>query len=517
MDKKPTLEQFLTDNLEIVISGLEGSSKTRSVIKWAYEKTKFNNREIILISLKSYAMMKEKQIEIMNRFNLTEREVQIVGIKNEEYQEYYTNKDNPQHLYQEVKIVLCSQRFLSKCYHHLFDTEKPYNMRHFIKTVIVDEFDMSVGIIPSLHFLLQDYITDKAFGSKKMSKKDLITFLKRNYSQHDYYKIEGCEKSEMNQFFVSYWIEYNKTNKIRTIFCTSEILARTLLEEVGFNSLDMEYKKFDHNVHFCTAPINNQFFNRLNSLNKWNVFGFNTIISDKCNQTLLQENEVDLKVINHTSARGSNLFAGEDILTILSYIPQEAIRRITEVLKYFNKNTDYKIEIVEKLFYRDRICQAVGRVIGYRGEWKEKKNTWLMINTKLWHSISEALYDDKFKFPYNLIKWNPQNKELDEIIKAVLEDGRISNDENKSMFQKKREVRLNEFNNKLNEIFVKDETSDLSYEEVTEQINKLNLFYTMQPVKVANYFGCEIKSSSKRINGKIVGIRKIIGLKVKGQ
>lgn len=518
------LKEFLISNNQTAIQALEGYKKTRMVLGIMLMVLNYKNNELGIVSCKSYELLKEKQKEILKMLDSTDENLApiISASENDNYKIYYTNKNKPWLVPKEARLILMTQKAIQQC-HHINRIQ--YEQKKFIKWIFVDEFDSNIGVVPSLHYLWNNFTKENYFlAPEKTNKKDFLKFLQQEYSMQDFWRIKNLQKEDIDEFFIAHWIEVAEQFGIKVTFATSELLAIKLLEEVGFNTMKLsideetQLKLISHKIHtYPSDSINTFFYDRLNSKNLWGIFGFKTIVSDKYDG--LTGSSVDIKVVNHTSVRGTNSLAGEDMLTIISYIPRQAIKKVQDTLNYFNKSANYTYEEIEKLFYRDRIMQAVGRVIGFRGIWKQKEETWMIIHSDILNAIKEDVNKEAMMFPYEIVLDYQLNDQFKELEVSIREDKRIKKDETNF----KRSIlteRITKENSKLIEqYFIKEENSKMTYAEIKEICqNNAIINYSkniIQPGVVANYFGLTPEATSIRENGKTKGIRIVNGLGVK--
>lgn len=514
------LSSFLRENKKTVVCGLEGSSKTRSIIDHLINEIDFNSGHYAVMAFKSYKLMKEKQLEIIDKYGLSENEVPIVArFFDHKYSEYYTNKTSPNLATKNAKIVLMSQRALCMChfmYTRFSTDELNSSAGKLLKWIVVDEFDPVIGVIPSLHYIKQSYSESVIDG--KITKKSFLHFLRNEYSNEDYYAIKELGLSASDSFNVASWIDYCSRSGISITFSTSEILARMMLESIGFSSMVVGWKDFSsHAVNLHKTEVNSFLFDRLNSQNKWGVFGFKFVISDRCNPDIIHPSTVDVNVINHMSVRGTNSLAGNRVLTLLSNVPNSVIKKIVDTLNHFYKSQEFEFDKVKRIYHRDRLCQAVGRVIGYRGEWKGVSETWVIANDDIVDLLSFDSDDEMLEFPYSVKMWDFKNNEFKRMIENVTSDKRIKREVSSAASIERRKKFNDAFNSFLDENFSVDSGSRLRYADVKRITDAFPLkeLGGTNPSKVANYFGLKVRSSSEKINGKPTPYQFIDGLKIK--
>ena len=517
------IEECINTYNEIVIGGLEGCKKTKKVIDIIIKKfanKEFGPKDIVILAFKSYTLMKEKQLDIIRDYGWEEKNVPIVAYNfNEVYQEYYTNKECPKLVPKEAKIVLMSQKGLQKCYHNFLHWEN--HSEKIIKWIVVDEFDACVGLIPSLHYLTEKYLDKEA--SVKMTENAFIKFIEEEYSYHDAkeFRDRMKDKSKMfdETFKEAYWISNNKKYGVKTIFLTAETLAIRILNAIGFSNPDLEYQKFlDHNIYLYPAKIDKYFFETLNRQNKWNIFRFDTIISDQCSNTILKFNLLDIKVINHSSVRGTNSLIGKNILTILSHIPSKVIEQIRTMLEYYEEEyVDYKE--IERSYYRDRLHQACSRVIGHRGVCDPDnivKTTYVIINNQICKNLVDGGNDPDLLICYKLSCWNYNNEELTEFMKVV--------EEFRENQKTKREKKTSEASKKhmedltilVEQLFEHYPGSRITYNDFIKIIkNRGEKIVKADIQKLAGYFKATTHRTSTIVDRKLKLYSYIKGLRLK--
>jgi hypothetical protein len=509
----------ITTNKEVVVQGPEGFKKSLMLMDLISKVTNFNNHEIALLCCKSYEQLKEKQKTLIETFGYSEKDVPIIGLSTSEvskkYEKYWTNKEHPDTIYWNTKIVLMTQASLTKC-SHLWgircEVKGGIERRKFIKTIFIDEFDCTMGVVPSLHYSWEKFTNKNYFDNPKNLKKDVFfNWLSSHYSPMDAVKLKASGKDAYDNFFLAYWLESARRECTRIIVATSELLPTTLLEKIGFTAFRLKYHDQEdvlksHKVITASSPIINSYlFDRLNSKNLWNMFGFTTIISDRYKP---EGTEVHVKVINHMSAKGTNALMGnKELLTIVSNVPNHAIQEVVDCLNFFTKSsTAFNFKMVKQLFYRDRICQAVGRVIGYRGMVKDVDRTYLLINSVILDDISSEIGDPQFQFYYTIERWdNFFTDAFRQLETSLKEDRRINKDKESESINSDKERFQNIIETKLNEFFYAETNSELTYDQINKIINDNEIIhYTgnlISPILVANHFSLKPHRTSRRDPG----------------
>jgi hypothetical protein len=409
----------LTLGYRNVVTGLEGCGKSSRIFEQLKETATPDNP--ILFGVKNYNLMKEQIDNWSTRYKVPKIEFAICGYSTgyEVAMEAYTNKEMPYLVGDEVRFVFCTQAQIQRNLHKKFKTTKGQDV--VWSHIIIDEFDFINGIIPTLDFYFSR-IRDLE-GVKNLELKKYQWILK-NYTLDDVSTLQFKQKIHNEGFTVAYWI---KDTHCPLTFLTSEILSKELLlslptEELlseTFKEIYVDSPDFkDCIVHtFTYEHVNKFFFEQFNRNYVWDQLDFDYIISDNLLSWYDKNADkyslvLEKTVVPHLGARGSNLFRDSKVLTVLSHIPKRKIKEIYETFKYFEKEMEY-MEI-ENLFYRDRLCQAVGRVLGNRGS----KETHLIIHSQLHNLIASNLHT----FPYTFkTDWTPEFKDSEEIFNAIEE------------------------------------------------------------------------------------------------
>lgn len=533
-----------------VINGLEGCGKSSNLFQKLQQSA--TPDKPIVFAFKNYRLMREQIESWSSRFNEPKSSFAICGF-NKDYEEAiesYTSKDTPWLVPKEVKFILVTQALLQRNKIKSFSFErKLLNLgRPIIQHIVVDEFDFSMGIVPSLDYIVNHCPSGEL---KEAISKNICDFIFKNYTQEDVYNFQN---NTDDKFKLAHWLNDAECD---VTFLTSEILATIFLQIIGFEVKDYGKKTFIDECKVFVAKdknIGRNFFSKMNLNLAWNKLGFDTIISDCIASGYKDTNSLSIDVVTHTSARGSNSYIGKDILTIISYIPKSKIEEIKDCINCFVtlRNRDgfkypyFKYNEVEALFYRDRMCQAVGRVIGYRGS----KETHMLIHENLWHHMDsmgafDLILSEVISNRIDMNKFDELQKSLgiyfNELIMSRLMNGiafipftkehwyfefegkndiwekidEANERSKKTGFDKKK----NTINNKrastasnLNLYFELNEANEMNYKEIQEIIikNKISSIAgkgLLQPAKVAKHFGLTIKKS----NGQYI----IIGIKGK--
>lgn len=522
----------------LVVQAPEGYKKSLMLMSAIRETINFSNNEIAIISCKSYEQLKEKQHTLMTIFGYTDKEVPIIGLS-DNYSEYFTNKKVFNEIYKETKIVLMTQAGINQCNHlwsikyEQIDRKGFGEYKKFIKLIFIDEFDCSMGVIPSLSYAWERHIRENYEDSpERITKSHFKDWIKTNYSPMDYRKIVDCSKDDFSKFFRSYWLESAERENIKVVVATSELLPTRLLTILGFSEFRMDYSEnkvelLSHKINVReSAAVVSPLFDRLNSKCLWGIFGFDTIITDRCKPL----GGTELNIRSHMTAKGSNEYIGnKKLLTIVSNIPDFAIQEVHDSFQYFTKNTDgLTFNQIKALFYRDRICQAVGRVIGFRGLVKDKEvnEVFLLINENIMKELRPYISEEWMQFYYRLLEdWEGlDTDEFLELEESVILDKRIkkkiNNNNNNNKLKIKKEKKNNEIEEKIKNHFCKaSENEWMLYTDIKKIIEKNKIYNwngkLIQQVVVSNFFGCKTKKTTTSIDGKIYLITKVFGIKEK--
>jgi len=412
-----------------VVSGLEGCGKSSQLF---VEIEKIATRENpVLFGVKNYRLMQEQLKNWSNRYSIAQNEFAICGfnIDYEPAREVYTDKEYPFIIPDTARFVFTSQALIQRNRHLEFSndtTGEAVIYRH----IVIDEFDFTSGIIPSL-----DYQTNQLQIEKDNIEKKILDWVRETYTNFDYAKILRKKRNHENTFTLAHWIS---DCKCPLTFLTSERLATRLLKLFGFYEIEIPSPNFKDCVIniWDSKYVGRTFFAKMNQYVGWNKIhnelGYDLIISDCINSyyenVKCVDDTLDVSVISHTSIRGSNDWINNKILTVLSYIPTQVIQIIRDTFKCFGEEIEYKE--VEKLFYRDRLCQAVGRVIGNRGS----KQTDVIINKTLLDKIIE--FDE---IPYTLnTNWDFRFSGFENILDKVEEtEQKIKDNQGKKYAQQR--------------------------------------------------------------------------------
>jgi hypothetical protein len=502
-----------------ILSGLEGSGKS-SLIFETLEKVA-SVEQPVLFGVKNYTLMEEQIESWSERYKIPKKEFAICGLSTfyERAMRAYTNKEHPFLLGSETRFVFTTQAQIQRNNHKKFRTAQGdiVNWLH----IVIDEFDFTNSIIPTLDFYfsrIQEFEESKELERKKYE------WIAQNYTIDDVTNLQLKQKFKNEGFTVAYWL---KDTKCPLTFLSSEILAKELLLALPESELlsetfkeyyveSPEYKNCV--VHTFSFPyVNSHFFEVMNKKLVWDTLGFDYIISDNLLSWYDKHQEncglSITKVVPHLGARGSNLFRNNKILTVLSHIPKQKIKELFETFKYFGKEKTF--EEVETLFYRDRLCQAVGRVLGNRGS----KETHLIISEQLKDSIL------KTEFPYSFnFDWELNFEDKPTTLKRVEDLTLLNQEVRKESRTRQQAISFSLLENH----FEIDFDSTIPVSEIKEYCVQNNLKglslknkNTITATKIVGYFqGKLAKSFKTKVSVKNVRIdrktmRCVVGLKIK--
>lgn len=460
-----------------VVWSLEGAGKSSKVFQLLREPD-----SKILFGFKNYALMVEQMYSWSERFKVPLSEFVIAG-NNQTYGpalQAYTNPEKPFEIPKKAKYVFTTQSQIQKLGHLDFICSEGLPVKY--DHIVIDEFDFCIGCVPSLDYQLKHLATTKDI--KEITEKNIIDWVYKNYTKIDARRLLISKDLHFEGFNKAYWLE---ASNCPITFLTSEVLAARFLNLLGFNLIELE----SQNVSDCTVNIwssnllGRNFFNKMNTYVGWNKLNYNAIISDSINSYFERnKNEESLEVttLSHTATRGRNDLIGSKILTVLSYIPSQAIRQIQEAFIYFG-DEDITYQDVETLFYRDRLCQAVGRVIGNRGG----KTTDVITHTYLLDTVKQC--DD---FPYKInTNWEFNFNGFDEILDKVKQAEKVRKEKVRKM-----SVKDYSFVKDLFELS-EDPNNFIPVESIKIYLEKLDK--KIPASKIAAFF--EVPLKNKRVGG----------------
>lgn len=468
-----------------IVTGLEGCGKSSTLFQ--YLETIATPEAPVLYAVKNYKLMTEQVLNWSNRFKIPIDHFNICGFGKtyEPALDAYTNPDTPYMLGKNARFIFTSQALVQRGNYLRFVTEEGIYVK--FAHVVVDEFDFVSGIIPSLDYEIGNMQADNI---KTITIEKKLNWVESNYSFKDRVNLMVALKNHKSEFVFADWIE---SCACPLTFLSSEKLVALLFSTVGFNVIELGVDKFDHEVRvFSSEHITGKFFDVMNQNVAWNTLDYDLIISD-CINSHFENNKEALKVsaISHMGIRGSNAHRGKKVLTILSHIPQQSIVLIKDALNYLGCSIEYKE--VSNMFYRDRLCQAVGRVIGYRAS-IEDAATYVVMHSTIYKAL------DKDNFPYTIVDWDFDLANKSTIFDTVSKKKKAAKDYAKVAVDY----------SYLNEFFYHDANAVFP-------VAKLKKFMTAQHIKsvpatkLAKLFNGVITNTS--INKKPVRVIKGVGFK----
>jgi DNA-binding transcriptional regulator GbsR (MarR family) len=487
----------------LLLHGLEGCRKSVGGIKLALVIA--TRERPVLFAHKTYSLMMEHRDKMINEFGVKEEEICICGTSKhyDEALRAYTNPDKPRFMPWKAKYIYCTQAVLQRNKHKSFYSWK--NLKKGFSAIIVDEFDFKIGIIPALHYQLSRFSEEV---KKDSSEEDLQQWIKLNYTQNDCEKIvyPKYEKDIYKKFYVADWLD---NADCPVIFLTSETLAAKFLKLLGFACLYIPSKNYKNCVikTYATKNIVKEFYEVMNDNHYWSNFtGFtDLIISDSADVVL----ETSLNIVSHTGARGSNQWIGKKVLTILSHVPHTVIEKITDTFNCFGANVT--VEEIYQAYYRDRLCQAVGRVIGNRGG----TETMLIIHERILKSLLEM---EDFPYTFEILDELPPELNFCKIMKETYEKIKEKKVRINNYKKEERKIKTEKTLEELRNVLQVDETSELSQKELAKVLLEKGFVSASGtkniPIeKVMKFFN--VTKKQRRVNGKreyfVVGL----GLKQK--
>lgn len=491
--------------MKTVISGLEGASKSQKANQIAVEIATIERP--VLFAYKNYHQLRENYEKLIDKNKVNPREICVCGVTkdNPEAMMSYTNPEKPKYIRHGTKYVMCVQALLQRGLYKKFYPEKNY------KLIIVDEFDFRLVTIPTLDYQLSR-VADSV--NKEKFVEDVLEWVDKSYADKDYDRIIDLPYREVperyKKFVKTSWLEEEQH---KTIFLTSEVLSTKFLQLLGFKNQYLKSPDFKDRIinTQVSEDIVSEFYEVMNDESYWYIFDkhYDLVASDKCKKTEGETlvNDQDIRVLNHTVVKGTNNYIGKKMLTILSHVPPQVIDEIYDMFMEFGKYEKVQItkDEVYTLFYRDRACQAVGRVLGNRGG----KETDLLVNRRIYTFLNK--YEE---FPYTLnADYKLPCKELDEVLEKTKQlkqkNREYRKEKQKIKIEKKYEMGVS----KIDEHFIKRTDAKIMVKELKEYLltHDIKSKYGKKNIpinKLIEYFQVEMKQITW--NGKRE--RFVIGL-----
>ena len=490
------LSREVLDKHRVCLNGLEGCGKSSGLFELLKDSTTVKRPSLFVYQ--TYKLMSEQYKNWQCRYNIPSNQFCIVGHKTNENVnalEVFTNPETPELIPNVARFVFYSQSYLQRCMHYKLLHE---NEGSLFGRIIVDEFDYTKSIIPTFDYRFSRSLKDE-LDSK--NEKDFYKWVRGNYSMFDVDRLKYAKLSHKDGFTLAHWLH---SSQIPVMFLTSEELSVRLLKAIGFDVFDYGVKEMKDcviNIEPCDY-INDFFFTKMNIERLWEKFDYDLIISNKIDSFYQKSTEVleRPKAIPHITAKGSNEYRGQKILTIISHIPDKAIKIIKDAFSYYG--VEMSFNETKALYYKAILLQSVGRVLGYRGS----KETDVLIHSSIWDTIK-----DNVELPYSTDDtWRLNFENKDEVVRYV------TMSKTKIKHRKETIDKIVTNLKMLNEYFVKKEGNILTVAEVNRYLKEqfiLNKHKTgsLSATKLAQFFNVECKHV--RINKKIQ--RCIVGLDFK--
>ena len=482
-----------------VTNGLTGIGKTEEALGLALQvATRYNP---VLFAYKDYQLLRENRDKLIHRYGVAEKEICVCGTSKtyEEALASYTNPDKPRYMEPMAKYILCTQACLQRKGHETFVSAG--NHKTGFSLIVVDEVDYDLLVVPTLRYQLSRIKHEEV---KTNTVKDIITSARIKYSKEDVDYLLNIENTtdKYKNFFISKWL---KDSNVRVMFLTSETLPVRFLKHIGAKDNYLPSPDYKHCVinTFSTKLLVSEFYEVMNDNDYWEEFRdvYDLVVSDKHQK---QDNTLQsIDVLNHTVVRGTNNYRNKRLLTILSHVPMEVLSGIKDIFHDFGDPITDK-EVYQS-YYSDRLCQAVGRVLGNRGS----VETDLLINKY----ILDVLVEDP-NFPYGFkTDWIIPHTRMDEILTKTKKLKEENKEKRKKYEEEKLREKVEKTYNELDKHFIKRKDSYIASNELGEYLRKnaIKSKYGKEnlPVKhVAKYFDVEIKrlTINKKRTVYVVGL-----------
>lgn len=474
----------ILDKLRACLHGLEGCGKSSGLFEILNPTV--SSKSPVLFVYQTYKLMLEQYESWSERYDIPRDNFVICGHSdntNKNVIEAFTNPEFPEVVPENARFVFYSQSYLQKCRHLKLTLENGVNFSR----IILDEFDYTKSIIPTF-----DYQFDRVMqnGLLTNSEKDFYGWLKKNYAINDVHRLKYAKLTHKDGFTLAHWLQ---SSQIPVMFLTSEELSIRLLKAMGFDVFEYGLKRMDDcliNIEPCNY-INDFFFSKMNIDKIWAKFDYDVIISNKIDSFYQQSTEVleRPKAIPHITAKGSNDYRGLKILTIISHVPDRAIRIIKDVFSYYG--VEMSFNETKALYYKAILLQSCGRVLGYRGS----KQTDVLIHSSIWDVIKNNV---DLPYPFN-DKWRLNFEGKQDVINYV----KVSKD---NVEKRKQTIdQIGESYSSLKHHFIKKENNIISVSEVKDYLKRhliLNKSKSgvLTASAIAKFF--EVELAIKKINGK---------------
>lgn len=210
-----------------VITGLEGSGKSSKIFENLVKENKASKDKPILFGVKNYRLMLEQIDNWTTRYDIDKEEFNICGfnMSYEPAREAYTNPEYPSLISDKCKYVFTSQALIQRNKHLDFMNETTEKLVEYSE-IIIDEFDFSSGLIPTL-----DYQMCNLKVERSNVEKMLLDWVRKNYTNQDYLNIIWKLNRKEKGFTLAHWID---SCRCPLTFLTSEKLSTKILESLGF-------------------------------------------------------------------------------------------------------------------------------------------------------------------------------------------------------------------------------------------------------------------------------------------
>jgi hypothetical protein len=389
---------------------------------------------------------------------------------------YVSNPDKPDYVFSKAKVIFCQSFYVTKGYHN-------QNARTKGLRVVMDEFRFEAVLVPTIY----TQMLLAAEGEQSVRK-----FIMSKYGKEDYdilltqlqNRLRGDTKNE--KAFVANWIK----NTEKLTFLTSEKLACKILESIGFTIFNINPNEDLSSKYFevATTKINREWFNNIVETKGWDYLkaNYEFVIADKLKSS---------NCFSHAAACGRNkMNNGKPILVVLSHVPKSTITLIQNTLNDIaGVNINY--EEIASLFYRDKLCQATGRSVGFRGSGP----CYVVCNETIWEKYLKPNYDN-LDIPISYKLWDDES----DIALNLIQQAKTQ----KVMLE-------NVLNDVINNHFEYHEGSYLLFTDIKEYVKANNLkrptgafIKTPEIAKVLN-----VKVGKKRLGGKVLACLKNVRIK----
>ncbi len=398
------LDNSVLDLNRVCVNGLCGCGKSSGLFEILSPNT--TSKSPVLFVYQTYKLMLEQIETWANRYDVDRSDFIVCGHTgnvNQSALNAYSNPTFPDVVPDGKRFVFYSQSYLQKCKHNSLTLENGVNFGR----IVVDEFDYTKSIIPTFDYQFNTFMDGDLV---KDNEKTFYKWLKKNYSINDVNRLRYANFNHQDGFTLAHWLQ---SSQIPVMFLTSEELSVKLLQAIGFDVVHHGVKEMKNcviNLESCNY-INDFFFSKMNIDKIWAKFDYDLIISNKIDSFYQTSTEVleRPKAIPHITAKGSNDYRGLKVLTIISHVPNKAIKIIKDVFGYYGINMSF--DETKALYYKAILLQSVGRVLGYRGS----VETDVLIHSSIWDVIKNNV-----DLPYSVNdKWSLEFEDKKDVINYV--------------------------------------------------------------------------------------------------